>query len=101
MADLEIWQEGSAVHLVADGDLFQTAAVAVAFIPGNPWKPPEPSRLILQRGPRNWLPEIGTQVSIDEGSGHRTRGVVHARARYSAGSAEETVVLIVLEFVGR
>jgi hypothetical protein len=98
--DTRTWDEQTARQLIADGDPFQTVAVAVVFIPHHPLRPPAAPRIIQQRGERNYFPELGTQVSIDEGAGRRTRGVVTDRARYHAGSVEEVLVLIVTEFFG-
>jgi hypothetical protein len=60
----------------------------------------ETPRLIQQRGERSYLPDVGSQVSFDEGVGRRTRGIIHECTRYHTGTPNETVVLVVPEFFG-
>jgi hypothetical protein len=38
MADSDVWHESAAWHLITDSDLFETATIAVVFVPRNPWK---------------------------------------------------------------
>ena len=94
------WDDSKALHLEAEGDLFQTATFAVAYVPNDPWKGPQPPRLIQQRGPRNRPLEVGGYVSVDEGRGGRRRAIIVAHARYHTGSVDEVTVLIAREFSG-